>query len=559
MNLPLTPAFPDTRVRHALAQVLVGIDADAFDNGVSEPWKGIGARLAALPLPDRRAALQREVADIPGMNWDELVSQILALDPTRECTDDREHGDADPATLPPAVPFPVTVLPSAFRDLVVEGAQAIGCPPEYIAVPLLASAGAAIGTAVRLQIKPQWYEWPLLYTAIVGPSGTKKTPAKNLATRFTMDQGLEHSASHQQNLEDFDGLMAEYQRAVDEHRKTKNKSSLLPLPEKPTRPILKRAWIADATIEALSLRLQQNPRGLVLIRDELASLSFSLNQYRGGRGADLQFFLSVWSCDPVTIDRKHEVDPTVLHQPFLAIVGGIQPGLLPKVFGRDRLFDGFTPRFLFADPEVLPQRSSEFVVSQETIEQVQRVYAALYKIVHRNPYALVPQPHLVRLSDEGRKVFAAWEDMINVRLDKLSEDDPFRAPLAKMPGQLARLALILHVSRWAAGEFDDLGQLDGVTMQAAIRLADYFVAHARRVWQRLMESQEDSKMRQVVNWLRRIKRPVTQREVLRAGVAGLRSAAEAGAMLNRMVDCGLVEPVETGRTARFALKQTEKR
>jgi len=137
MHCLTTPEFPDAQVIYALAQLLVGIDTAVFNDGVSAPWKGIGTRVGVLPLQDREAALQREVSALPGISWDELAAKILAVDPTTECQDDQDSDLSDIAKLPPAAPFPVEALPPAFHDLVTEGAQAIGCPPEYIAVPLL--------------------------------------------------------------------------------------------------------------------------------------------------------------------------------------------------------------------------------------------------------------------------------------------------------------------------------------------------------------------------------------------------------------------------------------
>ena len=70
-------------------------------------------------------------------------------------------------------------------------------------------------------------------------------------------------------------------------------------------------------------------------------------------------------------------------------------------------------------------------------------------------------------------------------------DDGFqrrlRGPWAKLPGQLARLTLILHaiVSRPLAGE------VHPGTLEAAIQLIDYFKSHARRVFRQLARARQD--------------------------------------------------------------------
>ena len=90
-------------------------------------------------------------------------------------------------------------------------------------------------------------------------------------------------------------------------------------------PKMARAWLNDATVEALARRLAENPRGCLLWRDELSGWAQSMNSYKGGKGSDRQFFLSLWSSMATAVDRVSEVNPLILDQPFLAITGMIQP------------------------------------------------------------------------------------------------------------------------------------------------------------------------------------------------------------------------------------------
>jgi hypothetical protein len=308
-------------------------------------------------------------------------------------------------------------------------------------------------------------------------------------------------------------------------------------------------------MEAVGQRLQENPRGLLLARDELAGLLLGFNQYRGGRGADLQNILSLWSVDPITIDRKSEADPIVLPQPFMAITGGVQPGLLAKVFGGDRLFDGFSARFLMTHPEPMPYTTTDEVIRDQAMADMSQVFKTLYTIVHHDPYAIVPEPQLVRLSSSARSLFATWERRIGSEIDSLGEDDPLRAPLSKMPGQVARLALIIHVVRWAAKDHDRFEDLDEATMRMALGLGDYFAAHARKVWSQLTESAEDSQIRRVLSWMRKQGRPVTKREVQRAGVGGLKNALQVDALIRDLLGCALLERTDVGRTERYILRK----
>jgi hypothetical protein len=89
-------------------------------------------------------------------------------------------GDADDLAYRP---FPVDALPEPIRGFVAAGARAIGCDPSYLALPLLTAIAAAIGNTRRLELKRGWSAPPILWGAIVGESGTAKTPAFRLVMR----------------------------------------------------------------------------------------------------------------------------------------------------------------------------------------------------------------------------------------------------------------------------------------------------------------------------------------------------------------------------------------
>jgi len=63
-------------------------------------------------------------------------------------------------------------------------------------------------------------------------------------------------------------------------------------------------FTTDCTREALCDLLRENPRGLLVHRDELAGWARSLNQYKGGKGNDKQFWLNLWSGEPVAVNRR---------------------------------------------------------------------------------------------------------------------------------------------------------------------------------------------------------------------------------------------------------------
>ena len=90
--------------------------------------------------------------------------------------------------LPPA--FPLDALPNAIRQLAIEGATSIGCPPEFIAGPALVAAAAAIGMSRVVEVTSSHREPPVLFLAVVGEPGTAKSPAEAQALAPTIVRDL---------------------------------------------------------------------------------------------------------------------------------------------------------------------------------------------------------------------------------------------------------------------------------------------------------------------------------------------------------------------------------
>src|SRR5262249_2811543 len=84
--------------------------------------------------------------------------------------------------LPPWRPFPTAALPEPWRALVRQGAAALGCDESYLALPALAVIAGAIGNTRRIGLRRDWSEPAVVWSGIIGESGTLKSPALSLVT-----------------------------------------------------------------------------------------------------------------------------------------------------------------------------------------------------------------------------------------------------------------------------------------------------------------------------------------------------------------------------------------
>src|SRR5262249_27451979 len=143
--------------------------------------------------------------------------------------------------------------------------------------------GGAAGASRALQVKDGHAERPCLWAAVVGHTGTAKTPALGLVCDPVHDEE--------------DRRRQEYRRGFTAHDED---------PDGHARPVLVSVCTGDVTRERLARKLMEGPRGLVLIHDELTAWVRSMDQYRQGRGADRQFFLSAWSGSPISVEREKD-------------------------------------------------------------------------------------------------------------------------------------------------------------------------------------------------------------------------------------------------------------
>jgi hypothetical protein len=358
--------------------------------------------------------------------------------------------------------FPVEALPAGCRQLVREGSEAIGCPPDFLAAPMLATLGSAIGVSHVVEIIQGWTEAPALWVATVGHPGARKTPPAREAKRPV--------AGYQSRLR------KEYREELKKFERD----------EREDPPSKQAAYVDDITTEALISALDESPRGVIQFKDELLGLIRGLDQYKGGKGSDRQFYLSGWSGESYAYRRKGSQEDVLLHRPFLSVVGSIQTDLLSEIAdGRE---DGLADRFLYIYPERKRSRLSED--ERGISDQARRSYASLYLRLRElgfdgeDEYGH-PQPRVVK---PDRSAKSLLRDAINALRDE-AELPGFPARLMwvwpKLEAYLARIALIVCLSRYVdlkgSGGHGPL-RVEASDIRQAISLLDHFKRHLRRVY-----------------------------------------------------------------------------
>src|SRR5262249_32420171 len=246
-------------------------------------------------------------------------------------------------------------LPAPLDEYVRQGAMALGCDPAFVALPVLAVAASAIGNTRALRLKRGWEEPPVIWSALVADSGTLKSPAylKAVPHLFRIQKRL--LLEYKQRCARYQEELADYEDA-----KRKAKADGAEPPDQPEKPVLRRVVCSDTTIEKLAVILEDNPRGLLLARDELSGWLGSFTRYKGkAGGTDLPNWLEAFRAGTWLVDRKTGDRPTlVIPHAAVSVCGGIQPGVLARALTPEFLDAGLAARFLMAMPTKLPKRWS---------------------------------------------------------------------------------------------------------------------------------------------------------------------------------------------------------
>jgi hypothetical protein len=399
------------------------------------------------------------------------LREKLGLKPTRyDVTTLREFRVKEPAPQ-----FPTDALPEPVERLVKEGAAAIGCPPDFIALASLSALGAAIGNARVIQPKRTWTEGASIYGAVIADPGEKKTAAVATATNPAQKLHNKLNNDYERKLEEHAADMRNHE--VD--RKTAARNDM-PEPVPPRKPDAQRVLVNDTTIEALVPILKTNPRGLLLERDELVGWVKAMDQYRsGGKGADRQFWLSTWSNRPVSVDRKSRGgEPLSVLRPFVSVIGSIQPAVLPEL-GENRE-DGMLERFLFAYPEPVNALWTEEDVSEATEVGYGDLHDKLRSLNLEMDEFGDPVEKPVAFSPKAKQVFVHAYNSHRQEMGTPGFPLHLRSLWSKLEAYLLRLTLILSACRF--GESGEPERVEQEDLLRVVVLMDYFKAQARRVF-----------------------------------------------------------------------------
>jgi hypothetical protein len=209
------------------------------------------------------------------------------------------------------------MLPKGWADWVRGTSDDTNSPIGYVALGLITAGASAIGNTRIVVATESWFEPCVLWGMLVGPPSVRKSTSQRPHREAIANIERAETIAHDQ----------ECKRLNQNHEATGGKPKTLILPPIP------RWLVNDATIEAVAERSAENPRGLYVYFDELASWFGSFGRYGNDLG-DRGFYLAAYDASRHIRDRQKNQGkkPIVVERLNLSICGAMVAEKLNQVF-----------------------------------------------------------------------------------------------------------------------------------------------------------------------------------------------------------------------------------
>lgn len=364
-------------------------------------------------------------------------------------------------------PFPVAILPKRLREIVVSGAEATGVDPTFMLLPALAVAATAIGNSRRIASNQSWESPVTIWAATIGAAGTRKTPAFKLVMRPLEAHQDELDAAHVSDDENAP-------RAI--------------------------CYVTDITIERLAGVLQENPRGVGMLRDELSSWFQSLTKYRR-EGSDAAQWLELFNDGRFRVHRKTGTPRYVsVRGGNVSVCGSVQPEVLERCLANGNTENGLAGRFLLAWPPRILRQDFPSGVDEQTQSRWAVCIRRLLQAEMQPDGCGGTVPVVLSLTPDASAIWQAFYADHQTR--QFEATGAYAAALSKLEGYVLRLALIYHLMEQADDVLgDDTAPVSAEAMRQAVTTVEWFIYETGRIYGRWARGDELTDALRAFDWL----------------------------------------------------------
>ena len=424
-------------------------------------------------------------------------------------------------------------------------------PPDLAGCLVLTALSTAAGGRAVVEVRPGWHEPVNLYVVVALPPGERKSPAFKALTAPILDAERRLVEEAGPRIDEAElHLRVARARAERAARAAENAltaeaqaehlaeaSDAAAAVRAITVPAVPRLVADDITVEATASMLAEQGGRLAVLSPEGGIFATLAGRYSGV--PNLEAFLKGHSGDLLRVDRKGR-PPEHVEAPALTLGLAVQPEVLtdiarlPGFRGR-----GLLARILYSLPTSTlgRRRPGAPPPHPEVASAYTDALASLVLTLQERPESAV----LSLTADAGAVVLQAEAEL-----------EPLLAPGAalshvtdwagKYVGSVARLAGLLHL---ATHQVDgEQRPISRHTVEAAVRLGRYFLAHALAVFDLMGADPLVEDARHILAWITRSRaESFTRRDAFNANRSRFTKVADLDPVLALLVDHGWIQPL----------------
>lgn len=433
-------------------------------------------------------------------------------------------------------------------DPLVKVAQWLNIKPEVNMTALIVGVSSlhspqtelVLHNALNFKVKGN------LYGAIIAPPSQKKSPIiKTIITQPMRHLQNKYKKRYEQELEEYNLLLQKYEKLKQNDSDKLSQDFPNGKPKEPDRKIF---YVTNTTAEGLLNQFSKQPdQSLLYLKDELAGIFKSANQYRGGKGSDEEDLLSQYDgASEVSLRKSGLID---LESVPLSIFGSSQKTVIKKLMGEGDDINGKWSRFIFVEQPL----TASFMPDDDENFDIQSILIPLYERIAGFPV------QSYRLSTEAFRLFQKAYNEYERKKVNILTSLPMQHVWGKAEGLVGKIAINLHCIEYAIiGEVPP-ERIGADTITKAIELTNFYALQVESLYLGLGDSLP-ANLAKVLELSDRKGDWLTAREVYHCLSSNLKKSTSAETIrgwFKNLADLGKGLVDGAGKVLKFKIKKTE--
>lgn len=411
--------------------------------------------------------------------------------------------------------FPVDALQPLAREWCLRTSEFCQVPVDVPAAAFLGIAAAALTGKAVARVTEGHFEQVCLYVAAVMDSGDRKSPVLSAAMRPLVDFEMRErerlapfilKAKTERRLLEKQIAGLEKEIGKKDANVERLKAKVLNLESELAQlhvPAVPRLFSDDVTTEKLGAIMMETGGATSAISAEGGLFENMSGRYSARAIPNFDLYLKAYSGDFYKTERFTRAD-VILPHPALTMLFTMQPSVLNGIMSNKEFQGrGLCARFLYVVPETwVGGREND---PPPVPDRVQGGYTQLIRYLLQ----LTPsqgekrkvEPHVLPFEKSAREAVIAFRGAIEPRLARTGDLSPIRAWAAKLPGQVARIAAVLHLADHASLSEVWRIPIGPEATCSAVRIGEYLIPQAKMAFSRMGADGRTGGARSLLDWI----------------------------------------------------------